>query len=109
MKPVTKKWIFMKASSILLIPLMFWFILNLVGIYDQNYQNLTSFITSQPSKFLFCLFIVVSYFFSALSISEVFEDYIHNEKIKNAANKALYFSAIIIPFVTILAIFNLNT
>ena len=33
--------------------------------------------------------LVFAYFFSALSISEVFEDYIQDEKIKNAANKAL--------------------
>ena len=49
------------------------------------------------------------YFFSALSISEVFEDYIEDVKIKNAANKVLNFFAITIPVITIIVIFNLNT
>jgi succinate dehydrogenase / fumarate reductase membrane anchor subunit len=53
------------------------------------------------------LFIINAYFFSALSISEVFEDYIANEKIKNVANKLLYTSAVVIPLFTIILIFNL--
>ena len=109
MIPATKKWLFLKVSSLVLLPLMFWFIINLVNIYDKNHQDIVEFLTSQPSKFLISLFLVFAYFFSALSISEVFEDYIQDEKIKNAANKALNFFAIIIPIITIFVIFNLNT
>ena len=108
MNPVTKKWLFLKISSLILIPLMFWFIINFVSLYDNDYQSIVGFLTSQPSKFLTSLFLIFAYFFSALSISEVFEDYIHNEKIKNAANKALNIFAIIIPLFTIIVIFNLK-
>ena len=108
MKSVTKKWILLKISSLILIPLMFWFIVNFVSIYDNDYQSILGFLTSQSSKFLISLFLIFSYFFSSLSISEVFEDYIHNEKIKNAANKALNIFAIIIPLFTIIVIFNLR-
>ena len=109
MNLATKKWVFLKISSVILLPLMFWFIINLVNIYDKNHQDIIEFLTTQPSKFLISLFLVFAYFFSALSISEVFEDYIQDEKIKNAANKALNFFAIIIPIITIFVIFNLNT
>ena len=37
-----------------------------------------------------------------LSISEVFEDYIKNYKIKNVANRILYASAVVIPLITII-------
>ena len=107
MIPATKKWLFLKVSSLILLPLMFWFIINLVNIYDKNHQDIVEFLTSQPSKFLISLFLVFAYFFSALSISEVFEDYIQDEKIKNAANKALNFFAIIIPIITITSNNNL--
>ena len=108
MRPVTKKWLFLKISSLILIPLMFWFIINFVSFYDKNYQEILKFLTTQPSKFLFSLFLISAYFFSALSISEVFEDYIHDEKIKNVANKSLNFFAIFIPLITIIIIFNLS-
>ena len=107
MNKTTKKWLFMKLSSIILIPLMFWLIINLVSIYDKDYQDIYIFFSSQPSKLLFSLTLIFAYFFSALSISEVFEDYIKDEKIKNVANKLLYLSAIILPLLTIIAVLNL--
>ena len=109
MIPATKKWIFLRISSLILLPLMFWFIVNLVNFYDKTHFEIVSFITAQSSKILIGLFLVFSYFFSALSISEVFEDYIKDEKIKNAANKALNFFAIVIPIITIIVISNLGT
>ena len=103
----TKKWIFLKVSGAILIPLMVWFILNLIKIYDQDYLILVNFFSSPLSKFLFSLFIINAYFFSALSISEVFEDYIKNNKFKNVANRFLYVSAVVIPLITIILISRL--
>ena len=104
----TKKWIFLKISSAILVPLMLWFLFNLVSIYDKTYEELLLFFTSQPTKFLFSLFVILAYFYSALSISEVFEDYIENEKLKNVANRLLYLFAIIIPILTILLLYKLS-
>ncbi len=104
----TKKWIFLKISAVILIPLMLWFLINLTSIYDQSYNDVLLFFVSQPTKFLFSLFIIFAYFHSSLSISEVFEDYLKNEKLKNVANKLLYLFAIIISFLTIILIFNLS-
>ena len=104
----TKKWIFLKISSVILVPLMLWFLLNLVSFYDKNYDEVMLFFISQPSKLLFSLFVIFAYFYSALSISEVFEDYIESEKLKNVANKLLYLFAIIIPISTLILLFKLS-
>ena len=103
----TKKWIFLKISGAILVPLMIWFILNFIKIYDQDYYIFVNFFINPSSKFLFILFIINAYFFSALSISEVFEDYIKNDKIKNVANRLLYLSAVVIPLITIILITRL--
>ena len=89
-------------------PLMAWFLLNFVSIYDKEYSEILTFFSEQPSKILFSIFIVIAFFFSALTISEIFEDYLRDEKIKNVANKALNLFAIVIPLLTILGIYNLN-
>ena len=104
----TKNWIFLKVSSVVLVPLMLWFLFNLVSFYDKSYEEVLLFFTSQPTKFIFSLFIIFAYFYSALSISEVFEDYIGNEKLKNVANKLLYLSAIVIPISTLFILFRLG-
>ena len=108
MNLATKKWIFLKISSVILLPLMFWFAVNFIAIFDSNYSELVEFFSNSFSKFLFSLFIIFAYFFSALSISEVFEDYISDDKIKYVANRLLFISAIIIPLLTIIFLFNLN-
>ena len=104
----TKKWLFTKVSSLILMPLMIWFLVCFVSIYDKEYSEITYFFSQQPSKILFSVFVVVAFFFSALTISEIFEDYLHEIKIKNVANKALYLFAITIPLITILSIYNIN-
>jgi len=108
MNNVTKKWLLLRVSSVVLIPLMTWFILNLVSVFNKDYVDIVNFFSNQPSKILVSLLLVFAYFFSALSISEVFEDYIQDEKIKNVANKALNIFAILVPLITIIVIFNLN-
>ena len=108
MNAATKKWIFLKISSLILIPLMFWFILNFVSIYDKSFEEILIFFSNSTSRILFSLFIIFAFFFSALSISEVFEDYIGENNLKNVANRILYLSAIIIPLITIMLIFRLN-
>ena len=104
----TKKWLFTKASSLVLIPFMIWFLIKFISIYDKEYFEIIAFFSQEPSKTLFSVFIVIAFFFSGLTISEIFEDYLHNDKIKNVANKALYLFAIVVPILTILSIYNLN-
>ena len=40
MRVVTKKWLFLKISSAILIPLMIWFIINFSLYYDKNYSEI---------------------------------------------------------------------
>ena len=104
----TKKWLVIKFSSIILIPLMFWFIVSLASIYDESYIEIVNFFSKTSSKALYSLFLVFAFSFFSLTISGVFEDYIKNEKIKNVATKMLYVFAIIIPLITISSILSLN-
>lgn len=103
----TKKWLFIKFSSLLLIPFMAWFIINFVSILNNDYIKLVAFLSEQPSKILFSIFVFLSFFFYSLTISEIFEDYMSNEKIKNVANKLVYIFAILLSLGTIITIYNL--
>ena len=96
MNKSTKKWLFLKFSSLILIPFMAWFIINFVSILNNDYNRLISFLSEQPSKILFSIFVFLSLFFYSLTISEIFEDYMGNEKIKNVANKSVYMFAILL-------------
>ena len=90
-----------------LIPFMAWVIINFVSILNNDYNKLIVFLSEQPSKILFSIFVFLSLFFYSLTISEIFEDYVSNEKIKNVANKLVYIFAILLSLGTIITIYNL--
>ena len=104
----TKKWLFTKISSLILIPFMIWFLISFVSIYDKGYLEIIDFFSSRASKVLFSLLVVIAFFFYTMTISEIFEDYLHDEQIKNVANKVLNLFAIIVPILTLITIYNLN-
>ena len=63
MNLATKKWIFLKISSVILLPLMFWFIINFVMIYDNDYLEVVNFFTNQSLSFyLACLLFLLIFF-----------------------------------------------
>ena len=103
----TKKWLSIKITSGILIPLMVWFILNLVGILDANSSQFVLFLESFPTKIIFTLFLIFTSIFYTLTISEVFEDYISNFKLKNAANRLLVFFSIIVTLILITFLFKI--
>ena len=102
----TKKWLSIKITSGILIPFMVWFILNLVGILDANNSQFVLFLESFSTKIIFTLFLIFASIFYTLTISEVFEDYISNFKLKNAANRLLVFFSIIVTLILVIFLFK---
>ena len=107
MNNYTKKWLLIKFSSLSSIPFTTWFAINLVSIINNDYNRLLAFLSDEPSKILFSIFVFLSFFFYSLTISEIFEDYVSNEKIKYVANKLVYIFAIVLSLGTIITIYNL--
>ena len=87
----TRKWLSIKILSSLLIPFMVWFIINFVSILDANHSQLIQFLSNTSTKIIFSIFLILAFSFYTLTISEVFEDYINDLKLKNAANRLLVF------------------
>tara|TARA_B100000941_G_C28356888_1_gene474891 strand:+ start:293 stop:616 length:324 start_codon:yes stop_codon:yes gene_type:complete len=98
----TKKWLFIKVSSALLIPFMIWFIINLVSIFDANHSQSSNFMAAISTKLIFSVFILLAFTFHTLSLTEVFEDYISNTKLKNAANRLLVLFSIIMTLILVI-------
>ena len=102
MQGSTRKWLTIKVASGILIPFMFWFIINFVSIFDSNHSQLIEFFSPTHTKVLFSLFLIAAFTFFLLTISEIFEDYISKEKLKGVANKLTFFFGIVIPLFTII-------
>ena len=107
MQGSTRKWLTIKVASGILIPFMFWFIINFVSIFDNNHSQLIEFFSQTNTKVLFSLFLIAAFTFFLLTISEIFEDYISEEKLKGVANKLIFFFGIVIPLFTIICLIRI--
>ena len=103
----TKKWLAIKISSGLLIPFMVWFILNFVSVYDANSSQIISFLSSTSNKVIFSLFLILAFIFFTFTISEVFEDYITDLKLKNAANRLLVLFSILTTLILVIFLYKI--
>ena len=98
----TRKWILHRISAIILAPLYVWLYFSLVKLAIQNYSEAIYFFENSLFKILTIILFFVSFFHARISLSEIFEDYIHNQKIKDVANILSLILSIIIPVIILI-------
>ena len=100
----TRKWILHRISAIILAPLYVWLYFSLISLSTKNYLEAIYFFKNPLFGILTIIVFFVAFFHAKISLSEIFEDYIHNKKTKDVANLLVTILSIIIP-VTILILF----
>ena len=98
----TRKWILHRVSAIILAPLFAWFYFSLISLSENNYQEAIYFFENLLFKILTITLFFIGFFHAKISLSEIFEDYIHNEKFKDVANILALILSIIIPVITLI-------
>ena len=98
----TRKWILHRISAIILAPLYIWLYFSLISLSTKNYLEAVNFFTNPLFKILTILLFFVAFFHVRISLSEIFEDYIHNQKIKDVANILALILSIIIPVIILI-------
>ncbi len=104
----TRKWILHRVSAIILAPLYVYLYFSLILLSSKSYSEAIYFFKNPLSEILTIIVFFVGFFHAKISLSEIFEDYIHNQKIKDVANiLALIFSIIIPLIILILLIYKI--
>ena len=93
----TRKWIFHRICAVILSPLYAWLYFSLISLSTKNYSEAIYFFENSLFAILTILVFFVGFFHAKISLSEIFEDYMHNSKIKNVANILALILSIIIP------------
>jgi succinate dehydrogenase hydrophobic membrane anchor protein len=93
----TRKWILHRISAIILAPLYVWLYFSLISLSTKNYLEAIYFFKNPLFAILTIMVFFVGFFHAKISLSEIFEDYMHNSKIKNVANILALILSIIIP------------
>ena len=98
----TRKWIIHRISAIILAPLFVWLYFSLILLSTKNYAAAAYFFKNPLFEILTIILFFVGFFHAKISLNEIFEDYIHNQKIKNVANILTLILSIIIPVITLI-------
>ena len=96
----TRKWILHRISAIILAPLYAWLYFSLITLSAKNYSDAIYFFKNPLFGILTIIVFFVGFFHAKISLNEIFEDYIHDEKIKNVANLSTLLLSIIVPLIT---------
>ena len=100
----TRKWILHRISAIILAPLYFWLYFSLILLSTKNYSEAIYFFKDPLFGILTIIVFFVGFFHAKISLNEIFEDYIHNQKIKDVANILALIFSIIIPIIILILI-----
>tara|TARA_B100000470_G_C19526408_1_gene274156 strand:+ start:267 stop:590 length:324 start_codon:yes stop_codon:yes gene_type:complete len=98
----SRKWILQRISALIVAPLIVWFLISLIFLSTQDYNSTITFLSKPIFSYLTIILLISGFFHAKIGLSEIFEDYIHNEKIKNVANLFTFFLSIIVPLITII-------
>ena len=98
----TRKWILHRVSAIILAPLFAWLYFSLISLSANSYQEAIYFFQNPLFKILITALFFIGFFHAKISLNEIFEDYIHNKKIKDVANILALIFSIILPVITLI-------
>ena len=98
----TRKWILHRVSAIILAPLYVWLYFSLISLSTKNYSEAIYFFKNPLFGILTIVVFFVGFFHAKISLNEIFEDYIHNQKTKDVANIFVLISSIIIPIIILI-------
>ena len=98
----TRKWILHRVSAIILVPLYVWLFFSLIVLSTKNYSEAIYFFESPLFTILTIIVFFVAFFHAKISLSEIFEDYILDKKIKDVANLLVSIFSIITPIIILI-------
>ena len=98
----TRKWILHRISAVILVPLFPWFYFSLILLSEKNYQEAIYFFENSLFRILIIAVFFIGFVLAKISLNEIFEDYIHNKKIKDVANILVLILSIIIPIIILI-------
>ena len=98
----TRKWILHRLSAIILAPLYVWLYFSLIILTTKNYSDAVYFFKNPLFEILTIVVFFIGFFHAKISLTEIFEDYISDQKIKNIVNILTLIFSITIPLIILI-------
>ena len=99
-----RRWWYQRLSAVALVPLTLWFIYELATLDSLDYAVVRAWLAAPSTAILFILLAPTLFYHALLGMQEVIEDYVANERHKDAAITLARFIAALGAFASILAV-----
>ena len=101
------KWIIQRITSVLLIPLTFWFVYNCILFSKVEFNQLTNFFSSYLNSLLFLGLMISMLVHARLGCETIIEDYISSSSLKSVSiifARIMFNTAMLVTVISILSI-----
>jgi succinate dehydrogenase / fumarate reductase membrane anchor subunit len=97
-----RKWIFHRISAVILAPLYVWLYFSLISLSTKSYLEAIYFFENSLFSILTSIIFFVGFFHAKITLSEIFEDYLQDQKIKDVANILALILSIVVPIIILI-------
>ena len=108
MNNVVSKWLMQRIAAVLLLPLLIWFLFNYDDLMTLSYSDAINFFNNKVNTVFLSLIFILAFFHMRIGMGEIFEDYIHDEKVKKVATFLILLISLTIPIAAIAAMIILG-
>jgi len=103
MDHVVSKWLLQRVAAVILLPFLVWFLFHFDNLMTSNYSEALMFLSNKTYVGILSLVFILAFFHMRIGMGEIFEDYIHDEKVKKIASGLILLISLIIPVAAIAA------
>src|SRR3954447_19496633 len=100
-------WWWQRISSIALVPLSLWFVIQVIRLAGADLQAVVDWLDSPVQATLFILLLGAIFYHGALGLQVVIEDYVENEGVKFAALIVMKLAAFLLAAFAIFSVLKL--
>ena len=97
MNHVVSKWLLQRVAAVILLPFLIWFLFHFDNLMAFSYSDAVMFLSNKIYVGILSLIFLLAFFHMRIGMGEIFEDYIHNEKVKKIASGLILLISLIIP------------
>jgi succinate dehydrogenase hydrophobic membrane anchor protein len=108
MNKVVSKWLMQRIAAVFLAPLLIWFLFKFDNLMTYSYSEAVMFLNNKINILTLSFIFILAFFHMKIGFSEIFEDYIHDEKIKKFANLLVLLISLTIPIAAVVVMIILG-
>ena len=106
-KDGTHHWWVQRVTSIILVPLVLWFVFSLIRVFDADYETFQRWLSNPYRAGAMVALLAVMFYHASLGMQVIYEDYVRPEGAKFIALLVTQFVLFLLGAISIVAVLKI--